>query len=416
MEEEPRLKIPGVDRLDTMVDLLAKKPIEIEARMCSRARHRQADCSRCVEVCAPEALTFSEKVDEIVAIDFSRCNGCGACATVCPNGVFDYSFGLSDYELLQKIGLTVRDADEVYFACSKSEEAVREASIAVTCFSRLHEGLLFGAAKLGAKQVYLASPGCEDCSFIQADNIEVLLREVATLTGAFGFRTRFSLISDSEAVSACPTTALIEKEQPTRRELLEGMTGFLKKRSASWLDERLGPLMQKNQAVEVNGFLYRTPYKRKMLLGLAKDQKSRRKLNLSWLSYGGVLLDTANCSLCGDCALFCPTTAIAMESGDDGTHLVFYPAFCTVCGICELACRPGALETIKEIRTKDLATAAGRALKSAGGRYCCVFCSTEFAASEPAPLCPTCYELEKIRGNEQAGDGIEPIPITPGQS
>lgn len=412
---DQKTKIPGLGKIETMADLLAKKPLGIEQGFCVRARFRQFNCTKCEEVCEPGVISFTSEPREPLEINFARCNGCGACATACATGAIDYVGGLTDADLLRKevASIHISDDKELYFACSRVREELRTRAIEVTCLARLHEVPLVAAAQFQAKKIFLVGSGCRDCGLGQIGFIEKRLEAMAALTKALGYKTIFVLTDEAVVPEIDLETALLEKEQPTRRELLEGMAGFFKKASASWVQEKIEPVMRINRQIKKDkGFGYMVPAKRQALLNLIKDVKVRGKRSFPDLAIRGVELNAERCNLCGDCALFCPTTAIALEQHDDGSHLVFYPAYCVDCGLCEFACRPGAVRLTEKVDIGDFCRRRGRALKSAGVRLECVLCSAEFSSSKPVALCPTCFEMQILEGDtEDDVEMMEPIVI-----
>lgn len=412
-DQKPR--IPGLRQIDNMADFLAKKPLETELGICVRARYRQFACVKCVDVCEVGAISFTNEPRELPAIDFAICNGCGACVTACPTGVFDYVGGLTDSDLLRKEAFSARAAadGELYFACGRVREELRTRAIEVACLARLHETLLVGAAKFGVTKAVLVSSGCSDCALRQADFIAGRVAAAAGLVKALGFKTTFTIVDEADMPNISGEAALIEKEQPTRRELLEGMAGFLRKTGASWAEEKLAPLLRIDRQVRKDkGFVYLVPHKRQLLQGLLRDVKIRGRASFPDLPIRAVDFDRDKCNLCGDCALFCPTGAAALEKHDDGDHLVFYSGHCVDCGLCAYACRPGALRLADTVDLADFCQGVGRALKSAQLRLECVICSDQFAGDRPIAVCPTCYELQKLQGYTDEDIAImEPITI-----
>lgn len=412
---EQRPKIPGLNKLDTMADFMAKKPLGLESRLCVRARYRQLECDKCTTVCTSGAISFSQRSTDPLEVDFTSCNGCGACVTACPTGVFDYTAGLTDFDLLKKAALSIKASPEsqVVFACHRVDAEVRAKAIETVCLARLHETILVGVAKFEAEQVRLVSRACADCDFKEHAFIIERTAAAARLATVLGFKTAFKLVDEAEVAGLAGGPALIEKEQPTRRELFEGVVGFFKKTTVAWVDEKVAPLTRiGRQTREDKGFIYLVPAKRQMLLGLVKEIKVRGKATLPNLPIRDAVFDYDKCNFCGDCALFCPTTAVALEQHRDGDHLVFYAGYCVDCGLCEFACRPAALKLTETVKLAEFCRGQGRALKSAALKFECVLCGAQFAGSKPVAVCPTCYELQKLQGHSDEDiEMLEPTTI-----
>lgn len=402
MNDKKSSRLPGINKIETVADILAKKPLELHAGLCLRARSREDRCGRCLEVCAAGAISFDDESSQPLEVDFARCNGCGACVTVCPTGAFEYVGALTDFDLLKKTALSIRASDqqEICFTCRKVSDAMQERSIGTVCLARLHESLLVGAAKFGAKKVFLVSADCRDCAYDQHDFISRNLGAAIDLSKNLRFKTEFLAVSERDLASLSGDAVLIEKEQPTRRELIENMGGILKVRAASWAEQKLGRFLPKGGVVERAGFVYQVPRKREMLLELMSDLKSRfRTLTIPELPFADLVFDDEKCDFCEQCALFCPTTALAVEDYSDGTHLVFYPAYCVKCGLCERVCRRQALSLTETVKVSDLISRRGRALISAEARHTCSLCSAEFVAAKPQTVCPTCLALQEFHNS-----------------
>lgn len=414
MHDEEGLQIPGIDKLDAVSDLLAKKPLEMEPGLCTRARSRQSACDKCAAVCRLDAVSFDDDSGQPVVVDFARCSGCGACVTACPTGVFQYVGGLTDPDLVKKMAASLRDSDrkDLHLACHKVGEAVRANCFSLACHGRLHEGLLVAAARLGASRVRLVSRDCADCEAGDGRFLADYVKAVSQLSTALGFGTEFILTDEQGAAWNDVRTALIEKEQPTRRELFRGAFGLVGKATAGWVDDTLAPFASEQETAVGRRFLYRSSHKRQMLLGLIKEAKTAGRLDEPILPFADVTFTSDHCNLCGDCAFFCPTSALKLESGrSGGCELVFCAARCVGCGVCPIVCTKDALALGSAVNLAEIVAESGRLLKAATQKYECLLCGIEFFGAGPAPACPTCSQHTRLHGRQAALEALKPRPV-----
>ena len=91
-------------------------PLEFYPGQCSKERDRLSACQECVRICPRWAITFSPALQ----VDLTLCDGCGLCATVCPNGVFEVKED-PDNVLLSRIGKMASEGNPtVTFVCRKA--------------------------------------------------------------------------------------------------------------------------------------------------------------------------------------------------------------------------------------------------------------------------------------------------------
>jgi len=70
-----------------------------------------------------------------------------------------------------------------------------------------------------------------------------------------------------------------------------------------------------------------------------KDKISRRELLKLAAPLGKVEIDSARCTGCGLCVLYCPTGALVASSGEDDSYqLLFKHSLCVACGYCVDVC------------------------------------------------------------------------------
>ncbi len=61
-------------------------------------------CNPCAKACVKQAITVSPGINDLPKVNFSTCNGCGACIAACPGlAIFVVNRSYSDAEALVKL-------------------------------------------------------------------------------------------------------------------------------------------------------------------------------------------------------------------------------------------------------------------------------------------------------------------------
>ena len=126
------------------------------------------ECFRCVEVCTVGAITRNEE-DDTVSLDRELCNGCFACASVCPSHALNlYGYEMSVDEALKKV-----EQDEMFYARSQGGMTLSGG-----------EPLLqadFALALLREAKRRRINTAIETCGYCKWDVMEVACRHLDTL-------------------------------------------------------------------------------------------------------------------------------------------------------------------------------------------------------------------------------------------
>ena len=284
---------------------------------CLRKRLNTNQCTRCLDVCPSSALGLNGR--EIV-LDETKCSGCMACVTACPQDAL-----VSDADL-DELLCTIKTGRDVIVSCVRQTQSHPD-EVVVPCVGVFSKQFLTAIAVSDCRSVTFDMLGCSKCGN----------REVAT---AFMADCKLVIETLSDIV---PSNLVIaqKSEQPQnavvdRRSYLANfkkiIVGVTKKRFTS---EPTSSNHQNN-----NG--RRVPYKTKLVQNLIVGRKEdSRKRILSLL--GNSLSVNDNCTCCPLCKGICPTGAIKIERSEQGKKLKFEILDCSGCGLCVEFCKKGAL-------------------------------------------------------------------------
>ena len=184
MPEKPfGYQAPGADPLEQsqaamrLVQMVGEfeKPryVQYDEKLCAHSRNTKTGCTRCLDVCATDAVRSLG--DKIWAHPF-LCMGCGDCATTCPTGALHFAFpAVADIGTrLRKLlsvyrGAGGKDAALLFHNATSGRELIarlarvgkglpaRVLPIEVHGVATIGIDVVLGAIALGASQVYLVA-------------------------------------------------------------------------------------------------------------------------------------------------------------------------------------------------------------------------------------------------------------------
>jgi len=345
-----------------------KKPkfVVLNKSRCFHGRSRVHDCRRCVEICPINAIQSKNR--EII-FNHYPCQGCGACALICP-------------------------ADAIRVVQPTQEELLN--SLWGTLESRWANGispmsLVISDAPSAASN---GSPGPDerDCSLRIRYDVEQIARirlEVLLTAVVYGAR---------EVLVECGL-----QNPPAIREAVEGQVQMARAilRGLGMEEERIRflvlppadgdstkadphPVRFAEQASNASApATFRSGRDRRALVYWAAqvlhDQSGMKK---PWLplpagsSFGAVTLNSDACTLCMACAGTCPSGALS--SGGKTPRLVFRELQCHQCGLCRETCPEDAIQLVPRLLL-DPGAAENQTVLRETEPFRCVECGVPFA-------------------------------------
>lgn len=348
---------------------MAPAAIAVHQERCAKVRNRNVECLKCADACTSGCIAL---VDGELAVDASKCVGCGTCATVCPTCALE-ARNPSDAELLQAC-LRARSEDEVAIACEplrRAAEGVLDGSHVadVVCLGRVDESLTSGLVAEGVHRVRLLCGDCSQCAQEHGAATARLVAETSNaLFAAWGSAARVSV---EEGVPACARIATADASQAERvlgeyfsvKRGCELVGAEAPEHSVASADAAEAPLAA--DPASLNPALLRV-MKDGTLPHFVPDRREALLDNLAALGepvgnsvatrlWGCVVIDGQACSSCRMCATFCPTGAIRKFDNEDGTFGVdHFPGDCVQCGSCRDVCPEDAIRLLDEVKPSYL--------------------------------------------------------------
>lgn len=333
---------------------------EYDPEICAHGSRGQTGCTRCLDVCATEAIRSR---GERIEVDPFLCQGCGSCATACPTGAITYTApsGETLVDELRRLLRQYREAGgrnpvillhdgEAGAAALAGWAAAMPESILpleVEDTGGIGPDAWLAALAFGAGRVLLALPAETPPSERAATVAEIeVVRGILAGLGMDAARVAVLDIGGDESVLAEAPEPLV-----TEYATFAGMGG---KR------ERM------RRAIE---HLYRQ----------AGEGAGVQPLPASAL-YGTIEVDVDACTLCMACVSVCPTQAV--RGGGEVPRLDFLEDRCVQCGICEHACPEDAIRLVPRIDyAAHVEEPEARVLNETEMHYC-PGCGKPFAAKK----------------------------------
>jgi len=297
-------------------------------------------CHLCREICASSAVVID---DNGVLIDKLRCQGCGACAAICPHQAISHpTFSLAQLDVEME-GLLLSDGDMleprgVAITCQSCLASFGKAEInpfgsvpnmlplEVPCLAMVPPWLMLRAFDLGAQGLAIIS-NKEMCQLgLDCDQWQGKVRFVQELLEQWGV--------EPERIKAFDGSRLEPELAPLAQQVAQLPPTLLRSCQPTTVPDS-GPLLSS------------------LIAGMTQKlaPASGGAISAGSVPFGRLELDGSQCTACGLCALHCPTEALHFLSTGDSCQLLFEHQSCVGCGQCVKICPESCLhlENILEL-------------------------------------------------------------------
>lgn len=298
-------------------------------------------CGLCAAACPHDAIGTE---DGAVGIDGGACDACGHCVPACPTGALHLT-GAGPRQIEAQLE-EILPAPGVVFRCRKATAflgrlPVEWTEVELPSLAPVTVGWLLQALAAGAGAVRLApcNGTCCDRVTSRIDLCRTILTRLGDVTAAL----RVAALDDQ--IAGLP--------------LLEPLAGVTSAR-----------IVLTEPAATVDALA-------RLAAGAPIPRFDHPASPLGLLAAA-----TTGCTLCGSCAVACPTRALSLDETGEELMLGHDPRLCTACGLCVNACPEHVLSVRAGIDVASLATATMELARAR--RQVCRGCGCELPVSATA--------------------------------
>lgn len=269
------------------------------------------ECDICLKSCPYGAIEFGKRI----AVDETKCQGCGICTHLCPAGVFE----LKNWSGLIKQNTVAIKNGQVRIGCPQVEGEI-------PCLGLISEGFLLYLVAKGAEAIYLDDSACGECPANRVKSpVEMKVSATLEILKEFGHKGRISFQTGSRAN--------LNKDGFSRRGFFLHLRNSTFKKIAS-IKER-----PENDKIE-----HRVSNARLLLLGALQGlgQAVEKKISSDVLPFYQIEINHG-CNSCESCSRLCPTGALSKLTTDASERIMFKSGYCTGCGLCRMICPKQAI-------------------------------------------------------------------------
>jgi ferredoxin len=310
--------------------LTPQTAVTVDHSRCVRHRCKRNECSKCLEICPVDAITWDERGLHVSPGD---CTQCLRCLSVCPTAALTSP----ELSLLQVFTDLAKHPDPV-LGCNHSPDIKTHAQLSCLGFLADPELMLL-LALVFRDGVQINLTRCEGCP-----NGHVL-------GDVHGAHDQLAALLPDHKVALIRNRDRLKYKPPSlsRRELF----GFFREnstRTAMVMVERL----QVSSRIQSYG-CKQVPQVRTTLLKAMETLPEIQRRVAEQLF--GQIAFTETCTACGGCVGVCPTGAID-PSDEDKPSPVFDQTLCVSCGSCQAFCRKQGVQLMTASNQKQATSLA----------------------------------------------------------
>jgi ferredoxin len=386
---------PKVENIMKLVQELDLDSLTVHQRYCTNNRLGRSICTRCIDGCPTDAISFEADVG--LRVDQGACIRCGVCGPACPNAVFDPKTP-SDAMIFETIERLLSGSEQSVLSvrCDgvggryepKSTDKKAGGTLVVPCLGRMPEMAWLRAGQLGASQITFSE--CDkECPYTTGHGVFVRTRKVADhVLDALGKDVTVT----SEADKA-PKKTKAKIDDGNTKEGIDRRAFFSK---IGRVATRTAEPPTKKPKEEVPTWHQRVPSGRRMLKEMAETSMvdAHPLMAQEDMPFADVDIDSVRCDFCGVCSVLCPTGALTSIELDDIGGVCFSFWKCTNCSLCRAVCPEDAIQIKRDTDLANLGDVA-RVLVKVNMEEC-GSCGVTYVGGQGKGICPNCDKRASI--------------------
>ena len=375
--------------LETMIQVihfLDVPLIEIDQRLCSN-HYMVGSCERCSVHCPVDAL----KIDGKVTIDPEKCVRCGACSTVCLNGVFRM-LDIPDGSVFSMIDRISSSSDSIIIKCNgcnnaysiKNKKVPKGTGIIVLpCFGRVNEAMLLRCHEIGFHRLMFSD--CDgECPFGRAGSV---LDETLALTTRLLDGQRTIGVKQNKKIPSDTRSLIIENQD------VKGRREFIYEVGKGAASIVLG--IGVSEGDDAGKRTTSSNLRRQALVSfLIKNYAKEMTILRAGLPFAEIEI-APSCNMCGACCRLCPTGALLLKEDDHETRIAFDTVKCMGCELCRKVCKVDSLKIKEEFKPSSLGNDPVTLHSMLLGT--CTACNEGFVPVTGSGLCPGCIKEKELK-------------------
>ena len=355
--------------LAQLAQAMGKQHVFLAQERCLPVRHRKARCRSCVEVCPAGAIEVSPNH---IAVDHAACVGCCACTTVCPTEAL-VPLEPPDVKLEADLETLLAEAKQknlpegtVCIGCARKaarHEVDDQAFLEVPCLCRMHESTFLSLMAKGATDIVLVDGNCRTCKLNACGEVtDRVVENVAALTASKGVHSAVRRSSQfpegmppyqAQALQASRRAFFTASADQGKNAAAKTARFFIRKEAKK--DTTVAAVLDSFGLTQEEESKITEPQRMTTLVDALYEVGLEPSGMVDSRFFGSLDLRTVKCSLCGVCAVVCPTKALSRCSGEAASasgkkaFLSFWPSDCVQCHLCEDVCFRKCLTVNSEV-------------------------------------------------------------------
>jgi ferredoxin len=335
--------------LFNLANVIEKKwsPVQLIPNLCTQIISPKSSCNRCIEYCPTNSICITR--EEIVIDD--NCIHCGLCTTACPtNAILTQrpSFHPFTIDTIHQC----KQNERVYLHCEKVEIPNPDiVSVSIPCLGAIPREAWLALSSECSDKLVIFHPGesCQQCEVTCGEHVWRKEKQLGEEMSSIKLRITSTIEKPksqiqfdqkrraffSQLFSEVKTTNKLALKEWLANDKIQSYQEKIKDDPVQRIEKEWQGLA--NRVVEkiTNEATFSYMSKRNFLLAeISKNESFGQRSDVR------LPIILPECTVCGACALLCPTDALVIDRSKGFGHetITLHPSKCVDCQLCEEVC------------------------------------------------------------------------------